>query len=156
MAYENAFITIMHASWIGVLRIQKAARIGKSNWQIADGIWDCKIRVNKVRTKRNPRRYLASNNINSDILDQLYWAKLEKAALSAGIQDPKHLTDEELVHAFMSYLEGTWECNNQHLSCKWWRGSGRLRAVRVKSIVYICGEGKKSIHLAHEVEGYDE
>jgi hypothetical protein len=51
--------------------------------------------------KEIPGRYLASNDINSDILDQLYWAKLEKGALRAGIQDPKHLTDEELVHAIM-------------------------------------------------------
>jgi len=61
----------------------------------------------KEGQKEIPGRYLASNDINSDIRDRLYRAKLEKAALRAGIQDPKHLTDEELVHAITSYLEGT-------------------------------------------------
>ena len=51
--------------------------------------------------------YTASNGTNSDIRDRLYRAKLEKAASRAGIQDPKHLTNEELVHEIKSYLEGT-------------------------------------------------
>jgi TatA/E family protein of Tat protein translocase len=61
----------------------------------------------KEGQKEIPHRYLASNDMNSDIGDRLYRAKLEKAASRAGIQDPKRLTDKELVHAIMSYLEGT-------------------------------------------------
>lgn len=154
MAYENAFITLMLVGLVffGSKKLPELARAGGRSQMEFEIARSASI---KWREKEIPGRYLASNDINSDILDQLYWAKLGKAALRAGIQDPKHLTDEELVHAIMSYLEGKGECNNQHLSCKWWRGSGHLEAVRVKSIVYICSEGKKSI-ISLKVEGYDE
>jgi hypothetical protein len=109
----------------------------------------------KWREKEIPDRYLASNDIKQWHSWPALLGKVGKSCFEGRHSGPKHLTDEELVHAIMSYLEGTGECNNQHLSCKWWRGSGHLEAVRVRSIVYICSEGKKSI-ISLKVEGYDE
>ena len=106
MAYENALIIIMLVGLVffGSKKLPELARaIGKSQmeFEIARS-----AAINEGQ-KEIPASYLASNEINSHIRDRLYRAKLEKAALRAGIQDPKHLTDEELAHAITSYLEGT-------------------------------------------------
>jgi sec-independent protein translocase protein TatA len=106
MAYENALIIIMLVGLVffGSKKLPELARaIGRSQMEFEIA----RSASIKEGQKEIPGRYLASNDINSDIRDRLYRAKLEKAALRAGIQDPKHLTDEELVHAITSYLEGT-------------------------------------------------
>jgi len=106
MAYENALIILMLVGLVffGSKRLPELARaIGRSQMEFEIA----RSASIKEGQKEIPGRYLASNDINSDIRDRLYRAKLEKAALRAGIQDPKHLTDEELVHAITSYLEGT-------------------------------------------------
>src|SRR5215218_6180893 len=106
MAYENALIIIMLFGLVffGSKKLPELARaIGRSQMEFEIA----RSASIKEGQKEIPGRYLASNDINSDIRDRLYRAKLEKAALRAGIQDPKHLTDEELVHAITSYLEGT-------------------------------------------------
>ena len=106
MAYENALIIIMLVGLVffGSKKLPELARaIGRSQMEF-EIARSASIREGQ---KEIPGRYLASNEVDSDVRDQLYRTKLEKAALRAGIQDPKHLTDEELVHAITSYLEGT-------------------------------------------------
>jgi sec-independent protein translocase protein TatA len=106
MAYENALIIIMLVGLIffGSKKLPELARaIGRAQMEFEIA----RSTSIKEGQKEIPARYLASNDINSDIRDRLYRAKLEKAALRAGIQDPKHLTDEELVHSITSYLEET-------------------------------------------------
>jgi sec-independent protein translocase protein TatA len=107
MAYENALIIIMLVGLVffGSKKLPELARaIGRSQmeFEIARS-----ASIKEAQKETPDSRSLASNDTNSDIRDRLYRAKLEKAALRAGIQDPKRLSDEELVHAITSYLEGT-------------------------------------------------
>jgi sec-independent protein translocase protein TatA len=107
MAYENALIIIMLVGLVffGAKKLPELARaIGRSQmeFEIARSA-SIKEGQKEILGGRHP----ASNDANSDIRDRLYRAKLEKAALRAGVQDPKHLTNEELVHEITSYLEGT-------------------------------------------------
>jgi sec-independent protein translocase protein TatA len=106
MAYENALIIIMLVGLVffGSKKLPELARaIGRSQMEF-EIARSASIREGQ---KEIPGRYLASNEMDSDVRDQLYRTKLEKAALRAGIQDPKRLTDKELVHAITSYLQGT-------------------------------------------------
>jgi sec-independent protein translocase protein TatA len=107
MAYENALIIIILFGLVffGSKKLPELARaIGKSQMEFEIA----RSAAIKEGQKEIPSsRYPASNDTNSDIGDRIYRAKLEKAALRAGIQDPKRLTNEELVHEITSYLEGT-------------------------------------------------
>jgi sec-independent protein translocase protein TatA len=106
MAYENALIIIMLVGLVffGSKKLPELARaIGRSQMEFEIA----RSAAIKEGQKEIPASYPASNEIDSHIRDRLWRAKLEKAALRAGIKDPKHLTDEELVHAITSYLEGT-------------------------------------------------
>jgi sec-independent protein translocase protein TatA len=107
MAYENALIIIMLVGllFFGSKKLPELARaIGRSQMEFEIA----RSAAIKEGQKEIPgSEYTTSNGANSDIRDRLYRAKLEKAALRAGIQDSKDLTNEELVHEIKSYLEGT-------------------------------------------------
>jgi sec-independent protein translocase protein TatA len=106
MAYENALIMIILVGLVffGSKKLPELARtIGRSQMEFEIG----RSESMKERQKETPGRYLVSNDMKSDIHDRPYRAKLEKAALSAGVQHPTSLTDKELVYAITSYLEET-------------------------------------------------
>ena len=97
MAYENALIIIILFGLVffGSKKLPELARtIGRSQMEFEIA----RSESMKQGQKEIPARYLR---------DRPYRAKLEKAALSAGVQDPKSLTDKELVYAIASYLEET-------------------------------------------------
>ena len=107
MAYENALIIIMLVGLVffGSKKLPELARaIGRSQveFEIARS-----AAIKEGQEEIPGNRYLTSNDINGDIRERIYREKLEKAAFRAGIKDPKHLANEELVYAIASYLEGT-------------------------------------------------
>jgi sec-independent protein translocase protein TatA len=104
MGYENVLIIIMLVGLVlfGSKRLPELARaIGRSQMEFEMA----RSEATKEAQKEILGRDLASGDIGSDVHHRLYRVKLEKAALRAGVQDPTHLTDEELVHAVNLYLE---------------------------------------------------
>jgi sec-independent protein translocase protein TatA len=104
MGYENVLIIIMLVGLVlfGSKRLPELARaIGRSQMEFEMA----RSQATKEAQKEIRHRDLALGDVGSDEYHRLYRAKLEKAALRAGVQDPKRLADEELVHAVNLYLE---------------------------------------------------
>jgi sec-independent protein translocase protein TatA len=104
MAFENGLIILMLVGLVffGSKRLPELARaIGRSQVEFERARSET---INESR-KEILGRDITSSDIEGDTHGLSYRAKLEKAALRAGIQDPKQLTDEELAHAVRLYLE---------------------------------------------------
>jgi Sec-independent protein translocase protein TatA len=106
MAYENAMLILLLGGLVlffGSKKLPELARaIGRSQmeFEIARS-----ATIKEGQKEIQSSSSLTSNETSIDNPDWLYRAKLEKAALSAGIQDPRRLTNEELVQQIKSYLE---------------------------------------------------
>jgi Sec-independent protein translocase protein TatA len=103
MAFENVLIVVMLVGFVffGSKKLPELARaIGRS--QIEFEMARSKA-INEAQSKIVGRD-LASGYNEREPHNHLYRVKLEKAASRAGVQNPEHLTDEELTNAIKLYL----------------------------------------------------
>ena len=103
MAFENVLIVVMLVGFLffGSKKLPELARaIGRSQVEFEMARFKA---VNETQSEIVGKDLVSGHN-ERDPHDHIYRAKLEKAALKAGVQNPKDLTNEELAKAIKLYL----------------------------------------------------